>query len=77
MAKKGAEKYDSNVPYIIRVTVSALNIRSGPGLGYNVIGVIKDKCAYTIVEEKNGFGNLKAGGWIALEYTEKRNISLK
>lgn len=65
------------VPYIVRVTVPALNIRSGAGMGYSIIGVIEDKGSYTIIEEKNGFGNLKAGGWIALEYTEKRNVSLK
>ena len=59
-------------PYIITVTASLLNYRSGPGTSYSVKGQIKKGGAYTIVEEKNGWGKLKSGaGWIALEYTKK------
>ena len=62
--------------YIVQVTVSALNIRKGPGTNYPVVGVIKDKGRYTIVEENNGWGLLKAyqknkNGWISLQYTKK------
>ena len=65
---------ESNAPtsYIIQVTASALNIRSGAGTTYPVVGTIRDKGKYTIVEEKNGFGKLKSGaGWISLQYTKK------
>jgi len=57
--------------YEVKVTADILNIRSGPGSGYPVTGKIKDKGAYTIVEEKDGWGKLKSGtGWISLSYTQ-------
>ncbi len=59
-------------PYQVRITASALNIRAGAGTKYKVVGVIKDKGLYTIVEEKDGWGRLKSGaGWISLSYTRK------
>lgn len=58
--------------YIVQVTASALNIRSGAGTSYPVVGTIKDKGKYTIVEERNGWGKLKSGaGWISLSYTKR------
>lgn len=58
--------------YLVRVTVSALNIRKGPGTNYSIAGVIRDKGTYTITEEKGGWGKLKSGaGWIALKHTKK------
>ena len=68
----------ANVPYVVRVTADTLNIRKGPGTNYGVAGAIKDKGAYTIVEEASGtgakrWGKLKSGaGWISLDYTQKR-----
>lgn len=62
----------SSCPYIVRVTVAALNIRKGPGTNYSTNGCIKDKGSYTIVEETNGWGRLKSGvGWICLDYVKK------
>ena len=62
----------AKTPYIIKVTVPALNYRSGPGITYKLKGVIRDQGRYTIVEEKNGWGKLKSGaGWICLQYTKK------
>lgn len=65
-------------PYMVKVTADVLNIRQGPGTGHSVVGRIKDdgKCAYTIIDEKNGFGLLKSyskkrDGWISLAYTKK------
>lgn len=58
--------------YRVKVTAHALNIRKGPGTTYPVVGVIKDKGTYTIVDTKGGWGKLKSGaGWIFLFYTEK------
>ena len=58
--------------YTIRINCDALNIRSGPGTKYKVVGVIKDHGIYTIVQEENGWGKLKSGaGWISLKYTRK------
>jgi hypothetical protein len=65
------------IPYTVRVTASELNIRKGAGTGYAVVGSIKDKGVYTIVEEASGagaskWGKLKSGaGWIALDFTVK------
>lgn len=70
-AEKVPEKFK---PYVVRVTVSALNVRKGPGTEYPVVTMIRDKGAYTIVDEaSNGFwGKLKSGaGWISLRYTKK------
>lgn len=58
--------------FLVRVATSALNIRSGPGIGYKVNGVIRDKGVYTIVETQGSWGRLKSGaGWISLNYTKR------
>lgn len=58
--------------YLVKVTASALNVRSGAGTNYKIKTVIKRNEVYTIVEEKNGWGKLKSGvGWICLKYTTK------
>lgn len=63
--------------YLVRVAVSALNIRKGAGTNYPITGTIRDRGVYTIVEEADGagarkWGKLKSGaGWIALDYTKK------
>lgn len=59
-------------PYIVSVDTDVLNVRKGPGTNYAVVTTIQRGGAYTIVEEKNGFGLLKSGaGWVCLEYTKK------
>ena len=71
VSKVGATS--SNVSYVIRVIVDSLNIRSGAGTNYSIVGTVKKGGVYTIVEEKNGFGRLKSGkGWISLDCTEKK-----
>lgn len=58
--------------YLVKVTVDALNIREGAGLKYKVVGQIKDKGTYTIVETDNNWGKLKSGaGWICLDHTDR------
>jgi N-acetylmuramoyl-L-alanine amidase len=65
-----------SVPYAVRVTDPALNIRSGPGASYLKVGCIQDKGVYTIVEvitasDGSKWGKLKSGaGWINLFYTK-------
>lgn len=61
--------------YMVRVTASALNIRSGPSTSYPVVQTIANGGVYTVVEEDGGWGLLKAyasgrNGWIKLSYTE-------
>ena len=59
-------------PYHVRVKITNLNIRKGPGTTYAVTGQIKDRGVYTIVEQKGNWGRLKSGaGWISLSYTKK------
>lgn len=59
-------------PYKVKVTTSALNVRTGPGTSYKSKGTIKKGEIYEIKAEKNGWGQLKANNyWIKLSYTEK------
>ena len=67
--------------YKVQVTTDVLNIRAGVGTGFKVVGQIKDRGVYTIVDEgttSNGvkWGLLKSyvdnrNGWISLSYTKK------
>lgn len=58
--------------YLVKVTTSALNVRSGAGTNYSINTCIRDKGVYTIVETQNNWGKLKSGaGWICLDYTQK------
>ena len=71
----------SGLPYKVRVSVSDLNIRKGPGTNYGKTGKFTGKGVFTIVEEADGQGASKWGllksyagkrnGWIALDYANK------
>lgn len=52
----------------VRVTATALNIRSGPGTNYSIVGCIRDKGTYTVDQISNGWGHISSG-WISLSYT--------
>ena len=63
-------------PYQVQVSVSDLNIRTGPGTNYSKTGKYTGKGVFTIIAEKSGqgstkgWGKLKSGiGWISLDYT--------
>ncbi len=61
--------------YKVRITATALNIRSGPGTQYGIVGVILDKGVYTIVDTNGKWGKLKSGvGWIHLSYTRSYKV---
>lgn len=66
----------ADVNYLVKISVSDLYIRSGPGTGYAKKGFIKPGI-YTIVEESSGagaskWGKLKSGaGWVSLDYCTK------
>ena len=56
----------------VKVTASVLNIRSGAGMTFPVVGTIRDKGVYTIIEQNGTWGRLKSKvGWIHLDYTKK------
>ena len=58
--------------YKVKITCDSLNIRSGPGTKYDIVGRTAKSVSYTIVESKDGWGKLKSGaGWISLKYTKK------
>lgn len=68
----GSSSGSTATNYLVQVTATALNIRSGPGISYAVTGCIRDKGVYTIIAESDGWGKLKSGaGWICLDYTKK------
>lgn len=62
-------------PFLVKVTITNLNIRKGPGTNYATTGQYTGIGVFTIVEESNGqgsdkgWGRLKSGaGWISLDY---------
>lgn len=73
-----AQNGTDNKAYKIKVTVTSLRIRCGPGTNYALTG---DKVApgvYTVVDTSSGngsatgWGKLKSGaGWIALDYATR------
>ena len=65
-------------PYRVKVSITNLNIRKGPGTNYSVTGKFTGKGVFTIVEESkgkgsdSGWGKLKSGaGWISLDFAKK------
>lgn len=76
--KKLGVKSETFKPYKVRVDISDLNIRKGPGTNYKTTCKFTGKGVFTIVEvrsgkgSKTGWGRLKSGvGWISLDYTTK------
>lgn len=72
-----AKPTQKDVPFKVKVKISDLNIRKGPGTNYAKNGIIQTGI-YTIVEVKSGkgsskgWGKLKSGvGWISLSYVER------
>ena len=65
------------VPFLVKVSISDLNIRKGPGTDYDRVQFIPIG-VYTIMEVRSGkgssagWGRLKSGvGWINLDYVRK------
>lgn len=61
----------SEDPYLVRVSIDNLNIRTGPGISYKKTSRYTGKGIFTIVETKGNWGRLKAGGWICLDYAAR------
>ncbi len=72
----------SSVPYMVKVTITDLNIRTGPGTNYSKTSKQTGKGTFTIVEESDGEGSTKGWGllkayqstrkgWISLDYAAK------
>ena len=58
-------------PYLVKITANTLNVRNGAGTNYSIKTTVKKNEVYTIVDAKDGWGKLKAGGWISLKYTSR------
>lgn len=72
------KQLNAAVSYRVRVDISDLNIRKGPGTNYAKTGQYTGKGVFTITKEskgkgsERGWGKLKSGaGWISLDYTKK------
>ena len=68
----------AEVPFLVNVSISDLNIRKGPGTDYAKTGQFTGRGVFTILEVKSGkgstagWGRLKSGaGWISLDYAVK------
>ena len=66
------------VPFLVKVSISDLNIRKGPGTDYSKTGQYTGKGVFTIMEVRSGkgstagWGRLKSGaGWISLDYASR------
>ena len=58
--------------YKVKVISDTLNVRVGPGIKHCIVGQVNEDEVYTIIETKNGWGQLKSGiGWISLKYTKE------
>ncbi len=64
------------VPFLVKVSISDLNIRKGPGIGYDRVHFCPSG-VYTIVAVSDGagatkWGKLKSGiGWLSLDYVKR------
>ena len=76
----GQPTVDQNprVPYLVKVSIDNLIIRTGPGTNHSRAGGYTGVGVFTIVDEaagqgsSSGWGKLKSGaGWIALDYCSK------
>lgn len=77
-ARLGTATPAITAPCTVKVSISNLNIRKGPGTNYATTGRYTGKGIFTITEESagpgsdTGWGKLKSGaGWISLDYVKK------
>lgn len=56
--------------YKVKVTHPSLRMRRAPNTQAEVYDLITDQGIYEIIDEANGWGQLKNGCWIMLSYTE-------
>lgn len=74
-ASSGSGMTDADCPFFVKVSISDLNIRSGPGTNYARTGKFTGRGVFTIMQVKSGtgsdkgWGKLKSGaGWISLDF---------
>lgn len=63
---------DESVYQSMKVTASALNVRSGPGTSYSIKSIVKKDSTHVVVYTTGDWGKLKDGaGWVSLKYMTK------
>lgn len=77
-AGKQTTSGSAGCPFMVQVSVTDLNIRTGPGTNYGKTGKYTGKGVFTITEVQSGtgsstgWGKLKSGaGWISLDYAKR------
>ena len=75
---QSATASNAKVPFLVKVSITDLNIRKGAGTNYARTGKFTGIGVFTIVEVKSGqgsaagWGRLKSGaGWISLDYAKR------
>ena len=79
---KGSGSQAAFQPYLVKVSITDLNIRKGPGTNYAKIGKYTGIGVFTIVEESTGAGSSKGwgllksyqsgrNGWVSLDYCKR------
>lgn len=53
----------------VMVNISTLNVRTGPGLNMQQVGIVKKGEVYAITREVSGWGEIGLNRWIKLDYT--------
>ena len=69
-----AETPSSSSSFDVIITASSLNVRSGPGTGYDKIGSLSQGSTAKVLEEKDGWYRIEyegKEGWISAEYCTK------
>ncbi|ALC88760.1 hypothetical protein AM500_02305 [Bacillus sp. FJAT-18017] len=64
-------KAEAAYSFQAKVTASSLNVRSGPGTTYAVIGKLTTGKIVTVLQQKNGWSSITAGtvkGWVSSQY---------
>lgn len=64
------ETSKENETYNVMVTASSLNVRSGKGTTYPIVGVLKKNTVLSIYETSGNWGRCSQG-WISLTYTKE------
>lgn len=57
--------------FYVRLTVPALNCRTGASKSFAVKKILSDKEPHLVLKEVNGWGRLEDNTWIDLSFTEK------
>lgn len=61
------------VLYSVRVTVTNLNVRSGPGTQFEITRQVHEGDILLVLDETNGWFQTELGDWVLSDYVEEVN----